>query len=796
MALWRNRRRVRRSAALAIVLATLLAAWGSATRTASSTDLVVSATIATMTTTDATSCTGAGALQFDALGADTFSALDTCRIGFGGTGPTELRLWQRDQKAPALEMGRTFTTLQGSAALQAADSVGAGQAWIGGEGGPGMAAGFLVHTTDGGTTWQQQTPCMNQRVLDIEAVSTTVAYLATYSRVCRTTDGGATWSTVFTPPSVIRRMEMLDAMTGWALTATGQVFHTINGVSWSLQYSEPHFTNLVGIDADASGRVVVAGTRNDSPTSDYGVIVSTDGGATWTRTIHTSTPGFDTFGTGGVLIVNATTWLAGHRYGIWRTTNSGATWAAVSPLALIADPRLLPNGSVVAPYGGATHLRRSNDAGATWSTITTNIPATNSVRDIAITDDNELWLAGEGDLRARTTDGGTTWQLLGTENPGLRAVVAWGADRWVVAGDLGFAERTDDGGSNLVDVPLGTTQHMRKGLGLAGGVGLLVGDAGTILRTTDHGATWSAVTSPSAASWSQVVNDGSRIWLAGNSGNIASSHDQGATWTLHAAVPGAPAIMSLAVADGVVWVGSSAGGAWKSPTSAVSWSALPTGTTAALAGAWAIDDQTAMFLVGYGLPAATAYIRRTTDGGATWTTRPLPATYAYALTPHGVDHQTRAWIASTTGGVIETIDGGMNWSSLPAISGMQNLTHVEPVDGNRLIAVGGNKTLARSQPITSIPDDIAASGSGFGACLASTAGTSSTNWPVTGAGNCTTSAPTAAWQPIAERPTDPGALVANTATNATVDLNFGLRVGSAQRAGAYRADLVFEAVAP
>ncbi|MCW2955909.1 MAG: putative photosystem stability/assembly factor-like protein [Thermoleophilia bacterium] len=790
--------RATRAQRVTIACALVAAVWAVATSSqAAPGSTSVQATVASTTTVDPTGCTSPDALRFDALTADSFTILDTCRIGFGGTAPTDLRIWQRDEHAPALETDGTFNTLRGSTTFYSAASTSPGRAWLGGQGGPGEPSGFLTHTTDGGGTWQQQTPCIDQRIVDISAVSDDIAYLTTGSRICRTLDGGDTWTLAYWPAQVLPRIKMIDATTGWAVSTAGGVLHTTNGTTWNLQYTDPVLTNLIGIDATPDGRISIAGSRSDATSSDYGALTSNDGGATWSRSIHTSTAGRDTYGAGGVLRINATTTLVGHRFGIYRTTNSGATWALVSPgLSLINNPERMPDGTIIAAAAPNVFRRSTND-GATWSNVSMGVSTNNAIRDFAVTSDTEVWAAGTGDLRLRTTDATASWQSLGGTHPGLRGIVSWDADRWLVAGDLGRGYRTLDGGATLPSITVGTTNHVRDGIGAPGGVGVMVGDGGTIVRSTDYGATWAAVTSPAAVGWAQIVRDERGVmWVAGSSGRVASSSDAGATWTLHATVPGSPSVTSIAANDGVVWVGTSAGAAWKSGTAAVAWSAVATGAGTGLVGAWVIDSETIVFVAAYGVVAGTSYVMRTTDGGATWATRPLPLQFTYGLTPNDLIDPRRAWISSTSGSVIKTEDGGDTWTLVPAPPYMQNLNRVMPIDANRLIAAGDNGTLARSMPSASIPDDIPASGSGFGACLASTTGTSATSWPVTGAGNCTTSAPIGVWQPIAERPTDAGALVASTATSATVDLNFGVRISSNQRAGAYRAEIKFEAIAP
>jgi photosystem II stability/assembly factor-like uncharacterized protein len=669
---------------------------------------------------------------------------------------------------------------------------------MGGLGGPGSPAGLLVRTTDGGATWTTQTTCTPGKVQDIEALSDSVAYSIVGNRICYTTDAGDTWISQFTAAGALRGMVMVNASLGFAVGINGAIYRTTNGTSWSLLYSETVLTNLVSVDADAAGHVTVAAINSSTGTSDYGSLSSADNGVTWTRSIHTSSAGPDSYGGGGVLQLNATTALVGHRYGVWRTTNSGATWTQVHTGSVIDEPERRPDGTIL--ISGAGSIRRSTDNGATWTIVPNSLSATNLGYDLEATDDNEIWMGGDGDLQARSTDGGTNWSTLAPAKANLQGAAAWDADRWVAVGTSGTVLRTSDGGSTRSTVAVGTSQSLWAVVAAGNGVAVLAGDASTLLRTTDYGATWSPVTSPAVASWRQLTRDDTgRLWVSGTGGNVATSVDDGATWQLLPLLPGTPNVQSLAAWDGTVWVGGSSGGGWRtSIANPTSWTAVSTADPAVVVGIWPIDVQTAVFVTAWDPGTNAAHAYRTTNGGSSWTTQAFPTgDRIYGVHPARDDQRRYAWTTGIAGRSMLSDDGGLTWSANATLASFGNENDIEPIDVNRLVVVGSGWSLGRSAPTASFPDDIPASGSGFGACLASTTGTTSTSWPVTGAGNCTASAPLSAWQPIVAQSSSPGATIASTTTlTAGADLNFGIQVGTGQAAGSYRAAIRFDAIAP
>ena len=153
------------------------------------------------------------------------------------------------------------------------------------------------------------------------------------------------------------------------------------------------------------------------------------------------------------------------------------------------------------------------------------------------------WVVGGLSRILVTTDAGTTWDAQDTALPTvmLHDVVTLD-DRTVVAvGDLGNVTRTTNGGGipefggggeqNWLAVPSGTSSDLRA-LAAVGSNVWAVGHGGTILSSTDEGASWSQQVSGTTSNLIDVsFADASNGWAVGASGTILSTSNGGGTWT-------------------------------------------------------------------------------------------------------------------------------------------------------------------------------------------------------------------------------------------------------------------------
>lgn len=186
-------------------------------------------------------------------------------------------------------------------------------------GGNGTAVGWggtIVHTTDGGANWVQQTSAPNHLwSVDFTCADTGTA-VGSGGTIVRTTDGGAHYTVQNSGTAYdLLGVCFTGASTGTVVGTNGIILRTTNGgISWEPQTSGTIY-NLIGVsfvDAMLGFAVGEWGT----------VLRTTDGGTSW-----------DTLSSGiwetlcSVCFTDASTGtVVGNNGTILRTINGGATW--------------------------------------------------------------------------------------------------------------------------------------------------------------------------------------------------------------------------------------------------------------------------------------------------------------------------------------------------------------------------------------------------------------------------------------------------------------------------------------
>ena len=786
--------------ALAIVLASLPAAPGATSGS------VVGATVPTAISLDDTGCRSSGALDLGSMAVSTWAIGAPCTIAFGSSNETaRLKVWQRDETAPAMESTTTsWTPRSGSTQWNAvAAGASANIGWSAGNGGPGEPTVRFEKSIDGGVSWSPTglTTCNGNSVLDLDAFSDTALWSASSTRICRSTDGGQTWTIDYTiPGGTFANMVMISPTLGYAVGNGTHVYRTTNGSTWNDLgvIASANFNYFGSIHADAAGNIVIGARTSTLPTSSYGVVWSTNGGTGWSEQVLATATGVDTYGVFGGLVINPTTLLvSGPQMRTVRGVFSAGswTWTQVHPGTLSHTPYVRSGDGAIFATTGGDSVYRSTDNGATWTTIPMGTGVAPHQREIA-GNVNQLWVIGYTDRRIASPDAGTTWTAA-SNKPVWYAALAWNASTLFVAGSNGNAVRSTDGGATRTPWALGTAATIWDGLTYPGGTGILVGNASTILRTVDHGATWSPVAPPAAGeAWNEItVDDQHVMWIVSSTGKVASSADRGETWTLQTTVPGAPALQAVSAWRGQLWVGGPSGGVWRSSTTTpLVWTSLPTTRTTTVTSLWAIDATTAVALTDYDSSTDSSHVSRTTNGGGTWSATGTP------LIRHtrdiSVDDGHRfGWLTGSSV-YARSEDRGLTWGTPESAGVSQYVQRIQPTNAGRLLAVGDGSMISTSAPTLSVPDGLAGA-SGFGACLETATGVAATDWPLAGAGNCT-SALTGNWNPIAASSGGASASVATTALSGsgTLVMRFGLHTGPGTTAASYAAVVVVEAVAP
>jgi photosystem II stability/assembly factor-like uncharacterized protein len=118
----------------------------------------------------------------------------------------------------------------------------------------------------------------------------------------------------------------------------------------------------------------------------------------------------------------------------------------------------------------------------------------------------------------------------------LNGVSFVSARRGVVVGDLGTILLTTDAGRTWSAVPSNSTNYTLEDVAFATtSIGIIVGGAGRILRTTNGGASWAAmlgVDTDGGKGLNDVhFQDANRGWIVGNAGLVLRTDNGGASWT-------------------------------------------------------------------------------------------------------------------------------------------------------------------------------------------------------------------------------------------------------------------------
>jgi len=329
---------------------------------------------------------------------------------------------------------------------------GTGGNWIVGIEGIGMDQAFalgqstLMVTGDGGATWTQRFLPAGLSALAMDFTSSTNGYVVADPscpqsaptcpvEVLHTDDGGATWTTVFTtsqPSSGSPQMAYVsfpEASHGWfyvgnLATFQGQVFATSDaGATWTLVQKTFNAVrpDVVAFTFENATTGWVALDQGAGPIGG-GIKVTNDGGATWARIGDKrgwSIADLSVDPTGGVWAVsdmpNGANFLV-------HSTDGGKTWTQVLPApAPTADVTFFPGGD---GYGlgmpsDPQAVLSTRNRGVKWD-IVGRVPVENptGLSFVSARDGYAIGIVSGYDeiAVARTTDGGLSWQVVGSDN--------------------------------------------------------------------------------------------------------------------------------------------------------------------------------------------------------------------------------------------------------------------------------------------------------------------------------------------------------------------------------------------
>ncbi len=222
---------------------------------------------------------------------------------------------------------------------------------------------------------------------------------------------------------------------------------------------------------------------------------------------------------------------AERRYRMFRSSTQGSTWTELTAYAAAggagAQTIVGAGGRVYVPQSNAGVLFYSDDQGQTWTSVSAVTPSATTVARLG----NVVVVPrGASGLARRSADGGATWADSGTL---LYSAVSNGTVFVGLNVGTQLARSTD--GTTWTPIAINGAFGF-AGLWRVGTTFFAKAAVGGVVKSTDNGATWSAVTTAATPTFGYVyTNPSGSAWLLNDAPalgtTVAITRDQGATIT-------------------------------------------------------------------------------------------------------------------------------------------------------------------------------------------------------------------------------------------------------------------------
>jgi photosystem II stability/assembly factor-like uncharacterized protein len=298
------------------------------------------------------------------------------------------------------------------------------------------------------------------------------------------------------------------------------------------------------------------------------------------------------------------------------------------------------------------------------------------------------------DLEARCLPNGSHWIPLNAgTSQALYRVSSTGLNSGALlyaAGAGGTVLRSLDHGATWTTYPTGTTATLHD-VQVLGSFVLAVGAGGVILRSTDEGQTWAPLNSGTTADLHGVsYGDPNNVYAVGANGTILRSPDFGQTWLRQNSGTTATLYQVSGFSNGTFVVGAN-GTILRAPPSGQTWARQNSGTTADLLDVFAdLRSADGQFAVG-----ANGTILHSTDGGQTWTAQNSGTTATLTGVSATVADVPRVFVVGAGGTILTSADHGAAWTAQDSGTTVNLNAVLTSFSGDDAYAVGDNGTVRR-----------------------------------------------------------------------------------------------------
>lgn len=397
------------------------------------------------------------------------------------------------------------------------------QGWICG------TQGLIMHTNDGGETWEVQHQNPDEALWSIFFLGENLGWSVGWSKIYHTNNGGDSWESQDFPSVMgdLTDVFFINPDTGWIVGTYQIVLKTTDGGNtwtkiqnyltahkcfWSVSFPD----ELHGCAA------------GDWMLDDKGfIMVTNDGGLSWTET----TPDWATNYQNVFFLDSLTGWACGWDGNLVKTTDGGYTWINKSISGSHNDILFFDyqQGLLLSDY----ETRITTDGGETWGGPF-QMDATSSQRNMMSWEFNKVVSVGYGGSINRSVDGGRNWSRLHRGlNSGIKQIAFFNPLSGFVVQSFPYQslKRTNDGGYSWYSdtlAPQGPFYEME----VSGNSAYLLNYTSQIVKTINAGNTWEVLDVPPSSDryWDIDIIDQNTLYICGKNGELIKTVNGGHDW--------------------------------------------------------------------------------------------------------------------------------------------------------------------------------------------------------------------------------------------------------------------------
>lgn len=389
------------------------------------------------------------------------------------------------------------------------------------------SSGMILKTTNAGLNWSSQTVSINRPLYSIWFTNDNSGYAIgaddSYGAVSyRTSNGGANWINVIVPSinSNMYSVHFTDPLSGYSVGEEGRIIKTTNGGS-----------NWFGINTNVNRYEVNAVYFIDDNTGYIGgvggLLKTTNGGENW------NSANFDITTISSIFFIDNMNGLVGGFQNpnsgvLYKTTNGCASWFPVKSMASTHFESIyfvgLDTGYCVT---GQAFLKTTNK-GNNWVHMPNEFGGFN---DVVFTTRNTGYICGYDSKIFKTTNSGINWFLnfSGAPSTYLSSISFTNAETGFAVG-LNTIMKTTNSGSNWfyqysTNANLHSIEFLNENTGYIAGGNL---SNSKTLRTTDGGNSWMELATISSGYLNSVFFPSVNIgYVVGDNGTVLKTTDGG-----------------------------------------------------------------------------------------------------------------------------------------------------------------------------------------------------------------------------------------------------------------------------